>query len=166
VQNFVLDYFVILLTYLPTHWLYGLLRPLNSFVTDCLLILTYIVFRCEDIFTPNPHPPGPVAVLCPAWELEADTYLLKIAAPTKQGSAHHWKFPECTPVRDLHTAFNLPYVYGYVRKLCRRQTEAIQNHENAHVLGIGQDEARHRKYRGINLAVVKLTTVQVIKLPL
>jgi hypothetical protein len=25
---------------------------------------------------------------CPVWELAADTYLLKIAAPTKQGSQH------------------------------------------------------------------------------
>jgi flagellar hook assembly protein FlgD len=39
----------------------------------------------------------------------------------------------------------------------------IQNHENEHVRGIEQGEARHR---GLNLAVVKLTTVQVTKLPL
>jgi hypothetical protein len=29
---------------------------------------------------------------CPAWELAADTCLLKIAAPAKQGAVHHWKF--------------------------------------------------------------------------
>jgi hypothetical protein len=55
-------------------------------------------------------------------------------------------FTRCKPVRDLHTAFNLPYVYGYITKLCRRQAEVIWNHENEHVRGIGQGEARHRKY--------------------
>jgi hypothetical protein len=50
-------------------------------------------------------------------------------------------FPTCTPVYDLHTAFNLLYVYE-----CRQQAEVIQNHENEHVHGIGQGEARHRKY--------------------
>jgi hypothetical protein len=50
---------------------------------------------------------------------------LKIAAPTKQGSVHHWKFSKVALVRDMHTAFNLPYVYDYITKLCRKQAEAI-----------------------------------------
>jgi hypothetical protein len=60
-------------------------------------------------------------------------------------------FPRYTPVRDLHTAFNLPYVYDYITKLCRQQAEIIQNHENEHVCGIGQGEARHRKYKKLTL---------------
>jgi hypothetical protein len=56
-------------------------------------------------------------------------------------------FPRCTPVRDVRRAFNLPYVYDYITKLCRQQAEVIQNHENEHVRGIGQGEARHRKYK-------------------
>jgi hypothetical protein len=35
----------------------------------------------------------------------------------------------------------------YITKLCRRQTEVIQNHENKHVRGIGQGESKHRKYK-------------------
>jgi hypothetical protein len=35
-----------------------------------------------------------------------------------------------TPVRDLHLAFTIPYVYDYITKLCRRQAEVILNHEN------------------------------------
>jgi hypothetical protein len=50
-------------------------------------------------------------------------------------------------VRDLHTAFNLPYLYNYSIKSCRQQAEIIQNHENKHVRGIGQGEARRRKYK-------------------
>jgi hypothetical protein len=51
----------------------------------------------------------------------------------------------------VHTAFNLPYVHDYVTKLCRQQAEVIQNHENAHVRGIGQGEARRRKYKRLKL---------------
>jgi hypothetical protein len=60
-------------------------------------------------------------------------------------------FPKCTPVRYLHTTFNLPYIYDYITKLCRQQAEVIQNHENEHVLAIGQCEARHRKCRRLKL---------------
>jgi hypothetical protein len=56
-------------------------------------------------------------------------------------------FPRCTPIRDLYTAFNLLYVYDCITKLCRQQTEVIQNHENENVRSIGQGEARHRKYK-------------------
>jgi hypothetical protein len=51
----------------------------------------------------------------------------------------------------MHTALNLPYVYDYITKLCRKHAEAIRNHENGHVRGIGQGEARHRKYKRLKL---------------
>jgi hypothetical protein len=48
-------------------------------------------------------------------------------------------------------AFKIPYVYDYITKLCRQQAEVIQNNENEHVYGIGQGEARHRKYKRLKL---------------
>jgi hypothetical protein len=63
---------------------------------------------------------------CPSWEL--------VAANAKQCSAHHWKFSKVHTGPGFHTAFNLPYVYDYVIKLCRQQAEVI-NHENEHVRG-------------------------------
>jgi hypothetical protein len=75
-------------------------------------------------------------------------------------------FPRCTPVLDLHKAFNLPYVYDYTTKLCRQQAEVIQNHETDYVSGIGHGEARHRKYKRLNLGGGQVTTGQVTKLPL
>jgi hypothetical protein len=51
----------------------------------------------------------------------------------------------------MHTAFNLPCVYNYTTKLCRRQADAIQNHENEHVRSIGQGEAKHIKYKMLKL---------------
>jgi hypothetical protein len=78
------------------------------------------------------------------WGLHAP---FEIATPAKEGSPHPVNFPRRTSVRDLHTAFNLPYV----SKLCRQQAEVIQNHENEHVRGIGQGEARHRKYERLKV---------------
>jgi hypothetical protein len=70
-------------------------------------------------------------------------------------SLYNWSpfetFPRCTPVRDLHAAFNLPHVYDYITKLCRQQAEVIQNYDNDYVRGIGQGEARHRKYKRLKL---------------
>jgi hypothetical protein len=48
-------------------------------------------------------------------------------------------------------AFNLSYVYYYTTQICRHQADAIQNHENEHVRGTGQGEARHRKYKKLRL---------------
>jgi hypothetical protein len=39
------------------------------------------------------------------------------------------------------------HIYGFITKLCRQQSEVIQNHENEHVHSIGQGETRHRKYK-------------------
>jgi hypothetical protein len=46
-------------------------------------------------------------------------------------------------------AFKIPYVYNYITKLCRTQTEVILNHVNPNVHGIGQGETR--KYKGLQL---------------
>jgi hypothetical protein len=56
-----------------------------------------------------------------------------------------------TPVRDLHVAFKIPCVYEYLTKLCRRQAEVIQNHQNLNVHEIGQGEAIRRKYKRLKL---------------
>jgi hypothetical protein len=46
----------------------------------------------------------------PVWELTADIDLLKLQSMQKKVLRTVGKFPRCTPVRHLHTAFNLPYV--------------------------------------------------------
>jgi hypothetical protein len=56
---------------------------------------------------------------------------------------------------DFHTAFNPPYVYDCITKLCRQYAEVIQNHEKEHVRSIGQGEARHRKYKRLKLGGVQ-----------
>jgi hypothetical protein len=61
------------------------------------------------------------------------------------------KFPRRTPVRELHMAFHVTYIYDNITKLCRQQADVIQNHENANLRDIGKGEARYRKYKRIKL---------------
>jgi hypothetical protein len=76
---------------------------------------------------------------------------LKIAAPVKQGSPHHWKFSKMhTGPRFAHD-FQPSVSIRLNKKLSRQQAEAIQNHENEHVRSIGQGEARQRKYKRLKL---------------
>jgi hypothetical protein len=59
-------------------------------------------------------------------------------------------FPRRTPFRDLHMAFEIPFAYDYITKLCRQQAEVKQNH-NENVRNIGLGGANHRKYKRLKL---------------
>jgi hypothetical protein len=87
----------------------------------------------------------------PAWEFAANTHRLKLQRLQNKVLRTIGNFPRCTPVRELHKAFNVPYVYDYITKLCRQQAEVIRNHENANVRYIGQGEAQHRKHKRLKL---------------
>jgi hypothetical protein len=102
---------------------------------------------------------------CPVWMFAEDSHLLKLQRLQNEVLSTIGNFPKRRPVRELHMAFNLPYVYDYITKLYRHQAGVIQNHENANVSNIGQSEARYRNIRGLNLAAVKHTTVKVTRLP-
>jgi hypothetical protein len=54
-------------------------------------------------------------------------------------------------VRDLHLAFQIPFVYDYITKLSSQQAEVIQNHDNKNVRNSGQGEDSHRKYKRLKL---------------
>jgi hypothetical protein len=47
--------------------------------------------------------------------------------------------------------FKIPYIYGFITKLCRTKTEVIVNHVNQNVHGTGKGEARHRTYKRLKL---------------
>jgi hypothetical protein len=79
-------------------------------------------------------------------------YLLKLQSLQNKVVLTIDIFLKCTPVRELHMPFQVPYIYDYKTKLCRQLAEIIQNHENANVHDIGKSEARHRKYKGLSLA--------------
>jgi hypothetical protein len=78
---------------------------------------------------------------CPAWELAAESHLLKLQRLQNRVMRTIGNFPRRTSVRDLHVAFQILYVYDFITKLCRQQAEIIQNHHNENVRYIGQGEA-------------------------
>jgi hypothetical protein len=86
-----------------------------------------------------------------AWESAAVTHLLKLQCLQNKVLRTISNFSRRTPVRELHTSFNIPYVYDYITKLCRQQAEVILNHDNENVHNIGQGEARHREYKRLKL---------------
>jgi len=81
------------------------------------------------------------------WEFAADSYLLKLQRLQNKDVRTTNNLPRRTPTRDLHMAFNIPYLYDFVTKLCWEQAIVILNHENVSIRTIGQGEARHRKYK-------------------
>jgi hypothetical protein len=88
---------------------------------------------------------------CPSWEFAAESHLLKLQRLQNKVLCTIGSFPRRTSVRDMHVAFQIPYVYDYITKSCRQQAEVIQNHENENVRYNGQGEARHRKYKRLKL---------------
>jgi hypothetical protein len=86
---------------------------------------------------------------CPAWEFVADGHLLKLQRLQKKVLRTIGNSARSTPVRDLHVAFKIPYVYDVVTKLCRQQAEVMQNHHNQNIRITGQGEAQHRKYKSL-----------------
>jgi hypothetical protein len=93
----------------------------------------------------------PVMTWLPTWKFMADTHILKLQRLQNKLLLTTGKFSMWTPVRNLHVAIHLLYVYDYVTKLCRQQVEMTRDHENEHVRSIGQDESRHRKYKWLKL---------------
>jgi hypothetical protein len=81
----------------------------------------------------------------------ANAHLLKLQRLQNKVLCTTGNFPRCTLIRELHKAFNIPYIYDYNIKLCRQQAQVIQNHKNANVRHIGQGEARHRKHTRLKL---------------
>jgi hypothetical protein len=84
---------------------------------------------------------------CPTWEYAADSHLLKLQCLQNRVLWATGNLDRCTSVHESHMAFKIPYMYGYIAKLCRTQEEVILNNVNPNVHGIGQGEARHRKYK-------------------
>jgi len=84
---------------------------------------------------------------CPTWEFAAHTQLLKLQRLKNSLPRTIGNYPRRTPTRVLHMACKIPYAYDFITKLCRRQAEVIQNHDNENVPNTGQGEAQHRKYK-------------------
>jgi hypothetical protein len=92
-----------------------------------------------------------MAYACLAWEFAADSHLMKLQCLQNKALHTIANFPRRTPVRKLHKAFNMLYIYDYITKLCRQQAEVIQNHKNINVREIRIGEGRHGKCKMLKL---------------
>jgi hypothetical protein len=75
---------------------------------------------------------------CPAREFASDSHLLKLQRLQNKVLHNIGNFPRRTPVHDLHMALKIPNIYYYITKLCRQQSEVLQNYENGNISNIGQ----------------------------
>jgi hypothetical protein len=48
-------------------------------------------------------------------------------------------------------AFQMLRVYDYITRLCRQQTEVIQNLADTDVHNVGRGKAQHKKYKMLKL---------------
>jgi hypothetical protein len=53
---------------------------------------------------------------CPAWELAAECHLLKLQRLQNRVLGTIGNFPRRASDRDMHAAFQIPYIYDYVTK--------------------------------------------------
>jgi hypothetical protein len=65
-----------------------------------------------------------------AWEFAAEIHLLKLRGLPNMVLRTTGNFPRHTSDHDKHVAFQIPYFYDYITKLCRKQAKVIQNHGN------------------------------------
>jgi hypothetical protein len=68
--------------------------------------------------------------VCPSWEFAADSHLLKLQRLQSRVPRATGNLPRRTPTCDLHREFQIPYVYDNITKICRKQAEVIQTHDN------------------------------------
>jgi hypothetical protein len=101
----------------------------------------------------------------PAWEFEAESHLLKLQRLQDRVLRTIGSFPRRTSVRDMHEAFQIPYVYDYITKSCRQEGEVNLNHENEMFATLDKTKPDVESIRGLNLAAVMCTNVQVSRLP-
>jgi hypothetical protein len=67
-----------------------------------------------------------ISYASPAWEIAADSYLLKLQHLQNKVLRTTGNLPRRIPTRNLHMAFNILYLHDFVTKLCRRQASVMK----------------------------------------
>jgi hypothetical protein len=102
---------------------------------------------------------------CPAWEFAAENHLLKLQRLQNKVLRTIGRFPRRTSVRDMHVPFQIPYVYDYITKSVSMQKS--YNFVKMKMFDIlDKVKPNMGNTKGLNLAEVMFTTVQVFRLPL
>jgi len=66
-------------------------------------------------------------------------------------------FSRYNSIRDIYMSFKMAYDCYWVPKITTQQQDAVEHHVNVNV---GEGEISNRNYRGLNLVVFSLTTLQ------
>jgi hypothetical protein len=88
---------------------------------------------------------------CPAWELAADSHLLKVQRLQNRVLRTTGNLPRRTLTSAVHRAFQIQYVCDYIRKICKKQAEFLQTHDNLNARNIYKNEAQQRIYKRLKL---------------
>jgi len=102
---------------------------------------------------------------CSSCDFAADSHLLILQHLQNRVLCTIGKLSRRTSTSAFHLAFQIPYVYDYITKICRKQAEVIQNHDNVNFRNIGKTKPNIGNVKGKNLVPVRHTIVEVSKLP-
>jgi hypothetical protein len=89
------------------------------------------------------------------WEFGAKIHPLKLQCLKNRVLHTNGNISRRTLVRDLHMAFQIPYVYDYVTKLCRQQADVVQDNEIKIFATLDKAKPDKENIRGLNLVAVR-----------
>jgi hypothetical protein len=90
---------------------------------------------------------------------------LLIAAPVKQGSSHHWKFSK-VHINQICTQHSTFHMYTIKKNYAGSKQKSYKIMRMNVFIAEDKVKPDIENTRGLNLAVVKLMTIQVTELPL
>jgi hypothetical protein len=96
---------------------------------------------------------------CPTREYVADAHLLKLKTLQNRILRAVGNFDRHTPVRKMHMALKIPYVYDYITKSRRKQKSSKFVQIQMYVQ-LDREKPCIECIRGLNLAVDRPTNVQ------
>jgi hypothetical protein len=99
----------------------------------------------------------------PAWEFAANTHLLKLQRLQNKVLLTIGNFPRRTPVQELHKAFNIPYITIILQNYAGNKQKLYKIMKMQIYAILGKAKPNTENIRGLNLAVVKRTTVQAAR---
>jgi hypothetical protein len=102
----------------------------------------------------------------PSWEFAADTHLLKLQRQQNKVLRTTGKFSRRTPVRNLHMAFQVSYIYDHIKKCAGNKQRSYKITKMQMFSTSKKEKPDTEDIRGFKLAEVKRTIVQVTRQPL
>jgi hypothetical protein len=99
---------------------------------------------------------------CPVWEFAAETHLLKLQRLQNKVIRTIGNLPRCTSARDMLVVFQIPHVYDYINAGDKQKSFTIMKMKMYTILD--KMKPHTEIIKGLNLAAVNYTTVQVSRL--